>query len=299
MILLLFLMSFLASADEYQLPEYLSDTPINHKNLIHFKPEYPLWTDGAIKERWMYIPEGTQIHSFDINHWNFPVGTWAFKQFSLKEKKLETRVFVKTRNENGIQAWQMAAYIWNEEQTHAKITYSGATNVLGTNHDVPSQSQCVRCHSGGSDANLGFSAFQLAPVVGELVRRNLLSHPPKNEIKILGTPLQKAALGYLHANCSHCHSPGGLVGMFDTYYDINTERISETSAYKTLVDKNSMGSTNLRIKTGSPEQSYAFQRMVSRTTGMAMPPLGTEEVDSAGTDMISEWIKSLAYENWD
>lgn len=291
---ILFLFSIATAQDT--LPENLSDTYINHKDLIAFKPEYALWTDGAAKERWIYIPQGMQIDTSDMNHWNFPVGTRAFKQFSLNGKKLETRMFVKTQSDNGIQSWQMATYIWNEEQTQAKINYSGATNVLGTDHDVPSQNQCIGCHMGVSDANLGFSAFQLSAFTDELVKRNLLSHPPQKEIKIVGTPLQKAALGYLHANCSHCHNPRGI-GIFDVYYDLNIDKISEMNAYKTLVNQRSQGSTSLRIEAGFPERSYVFRRMSSRTSGVKMPPLGTEKVDTVAVEIIAQWIKSLAHEN--
>jgi hypothetical protein len=32
---------------------------------IHFSPQYPLWSDGAGKNRWIYLPPGTAIDASD------------------------------------------------------------------------------------------------------------------------------------------------------------------------------------------------------------------------------------------
>lgn len=40
-----------------------------------FEPQYPLWTDGARKRRWIALPPGTAIDASDVDHWQFPVGT--------------------------------------------------------------------------------------------------------------------------------------------------------------------------------------------------------------------------------
>ena len=40
-----------------------------------FAPQYPLWTDGAGKRRWIQLPEGAAIDASNLSRWEFPVGT--------------------------------------------------------------------------------------------------------------------------------------------------------------------------------------------------------------------------------
>src|SRR5262245_12657335 len=37
--------------------------------------QYPRWTDGAQKSRWIALPAGTSIDASDADHWVFPAGT--------------------------------------------------------------------------------------------------------------------------------------------------------------------------------------------------------------------------------
>src|SRR5205085_7601691 len=59
---------------------------------FEYKPDYPLWSDGADKRRWIILPEGAEIDTSDMAHWVFPLGTKFFKQFSRNGKLLETRL---------------------------------------------------------------------------------------------------------------------------------------------------------------------------------------------------------------
>ena len=46
---------------------------VDPQNLA-FAPQYPLWTDGAAKRRWISLPAGTAIDACDPEAWVFPVG---------------------------------------------------------------------------------------------------------------------------------------------------------------------------------------------------------------------------------
>lgn len=287
----------LKNQTQFDLPEKLSETCLYdsrheiNKELLAYKPEHVLWSDNAAKERWIFLPQ--PIDTREMNNWRFPVGTRTFKQFSLNGKKLETRIFVKTQEGSGVRAWRMSSYIWNEAQTEATINYAGAQNILGTDHDVPSQRQCIMCHMGASDANLSFSAFQQLKFLPELARQNIFTHPPKGEIKIEATPLQRAAVGYLHANCAHCHSPNGMAGFINLSYDINTISLKDAGVYKTAVNKPSRRTSLKIIDAGNPEKSFLYQRISNRGSALQMPPLATEKVDETGSAIIYQWIKSL------
>ena len=49
----------------------LRDAEIDPRNLA-FAPQYPLWTDGAAKRRWISLPPGTAIDASDPENWVFP-----------------------------------------------------------------------------------------------------------------------------------------------------------------------------------------------------------------------------------
>ena len=90
----------------------------------------------------------------------------------------------------------------------------GMRNVLGTDHDVPSALDCWSCHKGQPGSVLGFSALQLAHegpgALDAIVRAGLLTDPPPDlDPRPPGDPETSRALGYLHANCGHCHNPRG------------------------------------------------------------------------------------------
>jgi hypothetical protein len=58
---------------------------------LAFSPQYPLWTDGAGKRRWISLPPGTTIDGSDPDAWRFPVGTRFWKEFSFNGQRVETR----------------------------------------------------------------------------------------------------------------------------------------------------------------------------------------------------------------
>ena len=56
-----------------------------------FSPQYPLWSDGAQKKRWTYLPQRAQIDATALDAWVFPVGTKFWKEFSFNGRRVETR----------------------------------------------------------------------------------------------------------------------------------------------------------------------------------------------------------------
>src|SRR5687768_3251660 len=61
-----------------------------------FSPQYPLWSDGATKRRWVRLPAGSQINAADPGKWELPVGTKFWKEFSFNGRKTETRFLWQT-----------------------------------------------------------------------------------------------------------------------------------------------------------------------------------------------------------
>jgi hypothetical protein len=132
-------------------------------DVLPFTPQYPLWTDGATKQRWIRLPEGSAIDARDPDAWVFPIGTRLWKQFSFG-REVETRML--ERGADG--RWNYASYAWGEDGSDALLAPErGRKNACQTQagkfHDIPGRMDCRACHEAGPNRVLGFSALQLSP----------------------------------------------------------------------------------------------------------------------------------------
>jgi hypothetical protein len=283
-----------------------------------YVPNFALWSDGADKQRWIALPEGGWIDSGDMDRWRLPIGTRVWKEFSLDGQRLETRLI--ERYGVGEDDYWMGAFVWQEDQTDAVFAEAGEHDLLGTPHDAPSQHDCGACHDGEPGRVLGFSALQLAPPAAEdgaeaaaaapagqvtlqsLVDERWLSTPPV-EGAHYGPPgdgVSMAALGYLHANCGHCHNP--WAAPWDMTHmllrlDVESVTLEESGVFQSIVgqslDHFEADEFALRVTPGDPEQSAIVLRMEARRSRMQMPPLATEEADSSGLDSVRRWVAGL------
>ena len=258
-----------------------------------FTPANVLWSDGAAKRRWYRLPPGAQIDSSDMDRWLLPVGTQFFKEFSRDGKRVETRVIWRVADTGDRERDTLVgAFIWNDTETEAEFAPEGQQNARGTEHDVPSAMLCWRCHVGEPGRALGFTALQL----GDVSALPLSAPPPA------GThyAAPNAAIGYLHANCGHCHNPKG-VGWVDSTMilrlgiddrDAATVPAVMTTVGVPLEQWIGRGFTT-RIVARDPDMSAAFYRLSQRAINVQMPPLATERVDVEGAQLIRTWIESL------
>ena len=69
--------------------------------VLSYQPAYELWSDGAEKERFVYLPPETQIDTSNPDRWTFPVGTRFYKTFAVGGKRIETRLIEKVAPEPG------------------------------------------------------------------------------------------------------------------------------------------------------------------------------------------------------
>jgi hypothetical protein len=282
-----------------------------------------LWSDGAKKKRWIYLPAGCSIDAEHIDDWVFPVGTKFWKEFSFGGR-VETRFLEKL----GKKSWIYATYAWKPDGSDATLVPpDGLPNHVeiapGIRHDIPGVDGCKACHEGqGRDVVLGFNALQLSPDrdpnaphaepwtpemvnLNSLVERKLLAHfpprllahPPRIEAR---SPRERTALGYLSGNCGGCHNavdPLSSVGM----YLKRSASLSPGALWKELESVvghaskyqiPGLGSDeNFRIDPGHPERSAVVVRMNMRNPYGQMPPLGSKIVDSLAVRMISDWVQ--------
>jgi hypothetical protein len=290
---------------------------------LAYAPQYPLWTDGAAKSRWLHLPHGKVIDGRDEDGWDFPPGTKAWKEFRFHGRKVETRLLWKV----GPKAWVFASYAWNADQTDAVLVPSGglpdaAEVAPGVRHSIPSRSDCRNCHGEERVEILGFNALQLSPdrdpgaihgeplrpgmltlrdLVGRRLLRgarpDLLDRPPRIQS---GAPVTRAILGYLAANCGACHrADRPLPGLdLDFRHTSGITREADEPALRTTLGRPgtftlSGTDANLRLSPGDADKSTLLHRMASRRPTSQMPPLGSALVDAEAVAQFRRWIAAL------
>jgi hypothetical protein len=310
-------------------PERLSETglysgragEVSPRNLA-YAPQYPLWSDGAKKSRWIYLPPGSRIDAKETDAWAFPVGTKFWKEFAFGERRVETRLLFRATRVR----WVFATYLWNEEQSDAILAPEEGVPeyreiVPGKRHSIPGVRDCRNCHEDERMPVLGFNALQLstdrdplAPNAEPLkpgmvtlenlvtrgllrpVRRDLLEDPPRIRSS---NPRTRAVLGYLSANCGNCHSAKGALALLGLDLRHRSAAMDETTepGLATTVGRSgrwripdSPAPETLRIEPGAPERSSVLYRMSSRRSFSQMPPLGTVLVDQEAVDLLRSWI---------
>jgi hypothetical protein len=290
---------------------------------LAFAPQYPLWTDGATKRRWISLPPDAAVDASDPDAWVFPVGTRFWKEFAFGGRRVETRYLELMPDRR----WRYAAYEWSEDGRTASLAPErgrrGAFPVgEGRAHTIPGVSDCRVCHeAGGGTAVLGFSLLQLSPDrdpgaphaeadtaavdLADLVAAGLVvglppalvETPPRIAAR---TPVERSALGYMHGNCGHCHNADGPLGKLGLQLRHVSGAAVEpglaTTVAQAVADPAPGQSPDaaLRIAPGDPARSALAERMGSRWAALQMPPLGTEIVDDDAHDLIREWIAELA-----
>jgi len=297
---------------------YLPGTTTVAPEHLAFAPQYPLWTDGARKSRWLSLPAGATIDARRLEAWDFPVGTRLWKEFVFAGKKVETRMIWRA----SAGEWVFASYVWSDDGSDAALAPpEGLRNVAeigaGKRHSVPGRDDCLACHEGGVVPVLGFNALQLsddrdplaphaeplAPgmvTLATLVERELLTparpelvtRPPRIAAQ---SPRERAVLGYLAGNCGGCHNESGPLaplGLVLAPEGDEPERVLESAlgVPGRFIVPGVAAADSRRVAPGAPEHSALLYRMRSRSPLSQMPPLGTVLPDEQALRLVEAWI---------
>jgi len=276
-----------------------------------------LYSDGALKFRYVYVPAGRQARYNDEGVFEFPVGTVLVKTFAFAAdmrrptenvRFLETRLLI--RRQSG---WVALPYVWNEAQTEARLSVGGAdvavafvdadAEDLALDWAVPNTNQCLGCHArdnvmapiGPSARNLNrgdqLAQWRDAGLLDTLP--GLIDRAP-NAYDAADGALEARARAYLDVNCAHCHNPAGPA---------HTSGLDLSWAQRTPIQWGVLkrpvaagrGSAGFEfsIEPGRPERSILLHRMESTDPGVMMPELGRSIVDERGVALIRAWIASM------
>jgi hypothetical protein len=249
---LLAIATLLATSAAAPLPPDLRATGFGELRAEEFAPQYPLWSDGQAKRRWLHIPDGAAIDESNPDRWEFPAGTRAWKEFSRDGRKVETR-FIERRADG---SWRYATYLWNEDGTHATLAPADGVPDRG----IPSRADCVACHEGAPAPILGYSAVQLR------------------------TKLEPA-IGYLHGNCGHCHNNEALPAL-----DMVLAQRASDPAASTQETLGALLGRYGRFRHDQPRESVLLARMRSTDPLTRMPPIGVSIPDSQAIAALETWL---------
>ncbi|MEZ4471725.1 MAG: hypothetical protein R3F60_13190 [bacterium] len=280
-------------------------------DLVPYDLNAPLWSDGADKARWLVLPPGEAATAPPDGAWDFPENSILIKHFAFTDgqgraRPVETRVMVRRSFGWSFHTWrwdadgQEAWLLDGLEAEYADLDAGGAP----LRYLYPSRADCHACHSRRGEQVLGPRAAQLdrpsrygPPQLDLLAEAGLLDRrpvaTPMADPDDDAAPLEARARAWLHANCAHCHQPGGYAPP-DLGLDLRvTTPLAQTGTCDVEPLYPAFGiEGSRRIRPGRPDDSHLYLRLVASGFGR-MPLLGTERDDPRITSVVGPWIASL------
>ena len=326
--------------DPATFPRKLSETGLfasvaEHRpapGLIPYDVNVPLWSDGALKERYLALPErGTVDFSKDGN-WAFPVGTVIVKTFlsqparaGAASHRLETRLMVHNQRE-----WVGYTYVWNDAQTEATLIDGYVQTVHAVRNDsgapakqiwhFPSRTECMMCHTDSKNFVLGLNTRQLNRVhtyngksenqLRRFARLGLFrtglpsdpfaldSYPDWRASTANDGNVEVLARAYLDVNCSVCHAPDAAIGdQIDLRFHTPLTKSGVFAA--DLPASATAQARSAALIPGSSKLSGIVDRMGRRAKGDGppapgqMPPIATRFQDQRAIAILKRWIDGM------
>lgn len=299
--------------------------------IIPYSVNSPLWTDGALKQRWIALPNdgapysgGEVINFTATGSWNFPVGTVLIKQFDLAtneanpsvRRRIETRFLVR-----GTDSWYGVTYKWRADGSDADLL-SGAENMSVTittaaggtrtqNWTFPGRGDCLNCHSQVSGWVLGPNTRQLNgnvtyPTTG--ITANQLA--TWNAIGMFDVPLSSTQIAGFAKTVPVNDTTASVETRARSYIDSNCSHCHRPGGVRANWDGrfdtpfananiingplfNDLGVAGAKeVSPGDLSRSMMHIRLNS-LTDIKMPPLAKNVVDTEAVTLIANWINSL------
>lgn len=292
----------------------------------------PLWSDAALKKRWIALPNdgthNTAAEKIGFNPegpWTFPPGTVFIKHFELAtnesnpniHRRLETRFIVvpSTGEPYGV------TYRWRPDGSDADLLPDGASDTVtiteaggGTHQQTwnyPSRTDCRICHNGNAGHILGLKTWQLN---GDLTYER--TGRTANQLETLG------ALGWFDSAFNAAQIPwflksrritdttASLEDRVRSYIDSNCSQCHRPGGVRALFDARLTTPLPAQgLVRGELESSYfdpgdrvivpgdlgrSILKVRHGTVGtLKMPPIAKNLVDQQAAQVIGDWILSL------
>lgn len=299
--------------------------------LIPYTVNSPLWSDGAVKTRWLSVPNdgapytaSEQISFAPTGEWIFPDGTVFVKHFELAtndtnpnfRKRLETRLLV--RDTNG--TVYGLTYKWRADNSDADLLSDSLNEDIiiqtssGTRTQTwyyPSPQDCVTCHTPNAGHVLGVKTRQLNgdftyPASG--VADNQLR--ALNHVGLFNPALNENTISNYAKLVLVTDTNAPIETRVRSYLDANCAqchrpggvqanwdaRFDTPLANQNILDGpvfNNLGIANAKeVAPGSLARSIMYWR-VSTNGVVKMPPLARSITDTNAVAALAQWINSF------
>ena len=304
-------------------------TPVS--GLLPYDVNAPLWTDGALKRRWIALPnDGTHNSASErigfsaTDPWDFPVGTVLVKHFELQAdatdlsviRRVETRFIV-----HGTDGYYGVTYRWRPDHSDADLLLDGQNEDIPITRangstvlqawSYPSRSNCMGCHNSSAGHVLGLSTWQLNgellyPQTGQVDNQlRALNHlgvfsPALDEAQIgnylksvsLDDPIASVESRVRSYLASNC-AHCHRPGVTNAFFDA---RFDVPLSQQGIVSGEVLYSQGINgaqiIRPQSIAQSIMHLRMDTLGPEI-MPPIGKNVIHSEAVALLEEWIDSL------
>lgn len=275
----------------------------------------PLFSDGAEKYRFVWMPAGAKADYRASTALAFPVGTVLIKRFAFPADArapgqamtpIETRLLI-----HRPAGWVALSYV--EEGGEAVLKRAGkrvAVSQIGADgktqtidYAVPNQNQCKTCHQSGE------AITPIGPTGGNLndgrqlqmwqAGGRLAGLPAGGGVRLArwdnaAEPIDARARAYLSVNCGHCHNRAGFASNSGLWLDPDEADPAHLGINKRPVAAGrGSGGFSFSIAPGQPDQSILLHRMLSSEPGIMMPQFGRSLIHAQGVALIRDWIAAM------
>ena len=284
---------------------FFADAPAQRPavGVTPYRIQTPLWSDGAEKLRFVYLPAGVTARAQGEGLLDLPVGAALVKTFKLAGRLIETRVLLHRAD-----GWVALPYQWNQEQTEARLALAGARLDLVTpqgqaiSYAIPNKNQCKECHQqkdavtpiGPKARNLSaawLDSFHKAGKLDAVPAVTMRVPLWEDRAKLAAAPV---ARGWLDSNCAHCHNPAGSAS--NSGLDLRWEQHNPVALginKRPVAAGRGSGGLEFDVLPGHPDKSIMLYRMGSLEGGISMPEVGRSSLDDDGIAAVAKWIGEM------
>lgn len=299
--------------------------------VIPYKPASELFTDYALKNRFVWLPNGTKAtYTSDADILKLPVGSALIKTFYYTNvqpanatKIIETRVMIKITEENEeTDGWIFAEYVWNADQTEATLQTQGSTipiswidqnsTTQNIDYQIPSTNQCKTCHdNNGKSRPIGIKPQHLNTTFpystgtkNQLAKWIEFGYLENNlpativsmvDYKDTTKSLDLRVRSYFDINCAHCHQDGGNAEYMHTI-KMAFNQTSKPSNMGVCVPGNIQVpgfDRGLIVSPNNINESTILYLLSTNSPNFRMPRIGRTIAHQEGIQLVTEWINSL------